>query len=119
MSSVKTVLIEMLSTFDAKSRLSAKQLKDQLHTCWPVPNSRVALDQLQKELRDEMKQSLEVVSCLKVISSLCVLEYKNIGLIFFTMLELYVYKLCLHNIIVLYFLPLVCTLFIRLCVNML
>ncbi len=61
MSSVKTVLIEMLSTFDAKSRLSAKQLKDQLHTCWPVPNSRVALDQLQKELRDEMKQSLEVV----------------------------------------------------------
>ena len=62
MSSVKTVLIEMLSTFDAKSRLSAKQLKEQLHTCWPVPNSRVALDQLRKELRDEMKQSLEVVS---------------------------------------------------------
>lgn len=62
MSSVKAVLIEMLSTFDAKSRLGAKQLKDQLHTCWPVPNSRVALDQLRKELRDEMKQSLEVVS---------------------------------------------------------
>ncbi len=61
MSSVKTVLIEMLSSFDAKSRLSAKQLKDQLHTCWPVPNSRVVLDQLRKELRDEMKQSLEVV----------------------------------------------------------
>ena len=51
----------MLSTFEAKSRMSAKQLKDQLHTCWPVPHSRVTLDQLKKELRDEMKQSLEVV----------------------------------------------------------
>ena len=62
MTSVKAILTEMLSTFEAKSRMSAKHLKDQLHACWPVPNSRVTMDQLKKELRDEMKQSLEVVS---------------------------------------------------------
>ena len=82
MSSVKTVLIEMLSTFDAKSRLSAKQLKEQLHTCWPVPNSRVALDQVRKELRDEMKQSLEVVSpntySLVHVHELCVCCSENL-----------------------------------------
>ena len=52
----------MLSTFDAKSRTSTKQLKEQLHQGWPVSNSAVAIEQLGKELRDEMKQSLEVVS---------------------------------------------------------
>jgi hypothetical protein len=61
MASIKTVIIEMLSTFDAKSRMSTKQLKEQLHQAWPVSNSSVALEQLGKELRDEMKQSLEVV----------------------------------------------------------
>ena len=61
MASIKTVLMEMLSTFDAKSRLSAKQLREQLHHCWPVSNSSIAIEQLGKELRDEMKQSLEVV----------------------------------------------------------
>ena len=61
MSSIKTVLMEMLSTFDAKSRMSAKQLREQLHQGWPVSNSSVAMEQLGKELRDEMKQSLEVV----------------------------------------------------------
>lgn len=64
MASIKTVLIEMLSTFDAKSRTGAKQLKEQLHQGWPVSNSAVAIEQLGKELRDEMKQSLEVVSGL-------------------------------------------------------
>ena len=62
MASIKTVLMEILSTFDAKSRTSAKQLRDQLHLGWPVSNSSVAVQQLGKELRDEMKQSLEVVS---------------------------------------------------------
>lgn len=62
MASIKTVLMEILSTFDAKSRTSAKQLRDQLHLGWPVSNSSVAMQQLGKELRDEMKQSLEVVS---------------------------------------------------------
>ena len=69
MTSVKAILTEMLSTFEAKSRMSAKQLKEQLHTCWPVPHSRVTLDQLKKELRDEMKQSLEVVSTLCMIQT--------------------------------------------------
>lgn len=62
MSSIKTVLLEMLSMFDAKSRLSGKQLREQLHNCWPASNSSIAMEQLGKELRDEMKQSLEVVS---------------------------------------------------------
>lgn len=61
MASIKTVLMEMLSTFDAKSRMSAKQLREQLHQGWPVSNSSVAMEQLGRELRDEMKQSLEVV----------------------------------------------------------
>ena len=61
MASIKTVLMEMLSTFDAKSRMSAKQLREQLHQGWPVSNSSVAIEQLGKELRDEMRQSLEVV----------------------------------------------------------
>lgn len=61
MTSIKNVLVEMLSTFDAKSRMSAKQLREQLHQCWPVSNSTTAIEQLGKELRDEMKQSLEVV----------------------------------------------------------
>ena len=62
MASIKTVIMEMLSSFDAKSRMSAKQLREQLHQGWPVSNSSVAIEQLGKELRDEMKQSLEVVS---------------------------------------------------------
>lgn len=61
MASIKTVLMEVLSTFDAKSRMSAKQLREQLHLGWPVSNSSVAMEQLGKELRDEMKQSLEMV----------------------------------------------------------
>ena len=61
MASIKTVLMEMLSTFDAKSRMGAKQLREQLHQGWPVSNSSVAMEQLGKELREEMRQSLEVV----------------------------------------------------------
>ena len=80
MTSVKAILTEMLSTFEAKSRLSAKHLKDQLHSCWPVPHSRVTLDQLKKELRDEMKQSLEVVSSSifsQVYNMICVGHFLN------------------------------------------
>jgi len=62
MSSVKNIVVEMLSTFESKSRLSAKQLREQLHQCWPVPNSASYVEQLGKELREEMKQALEVVS---------------------------------------------------------
>lgn len=65
MSSVKNVLVEMLSTFESKGRMSAKQLREQLHQCWPVSNSASAMEQLGKELREEMKQSLEVVSQLE------------------------------------------------------
>ncbi len=62
MTSIKTVLIEMLSTFEAKGKMGAKQLREQLHQAWPVPDSRAAIEQLRRELKDEMKQSLEVVS---------------------------------------------------------
>ena len=70
MASIKTVLMEMLSTFDAKSRMGAKQLREQLFQGWPVSNSSVAIEQLGKELRDEMKQSLEVVRDLDLLLSL-------------------------------------------------
>ena len=72
MMSIKTVLIEMLSSFEAKGRMGSKQLKEQLHQAWPVPDSRVALEQLRKELRDELRQSLEVVS---VLSSTRVMKF--------------------------------------------
>ena len=70
MSSVKNIVVEMLSTFESKSRLSAKQLREQLHQCWPVPNSASYVEQLGKELREEMKQALEVVSffCKDIIT---------------------------------------------------
>ena len=61
MTSIKTVLIEMLSTFEAKSKMGAKQLKEQLHMGWPVPSSQGYLEQLRKELKAEMRQQLEVV----------------------------------------------------------
>ena len=47
--------------FDSKSRTGTKQLREQLHQGWPVSNSSVALEQLGKDLREEMKQSLEMV----------------------------------------------------------
>ena len=61
MTSIKTVLIEMLSTFEAKGKMGAKQLKEQLHMGWPVPSSQGYLEQLRKELKAEMRQQLEVV----------------------------------------------------------
>ena len=51
MTSIKTVLIEMLSTFEAKGKMGAKQLKEQLHMGWPVPSSQGYLEQLRKELK--------------------------------------------------------------------
>ena len=63
MTSIKTVLIEMLSTFEAKGKMGAKQLKEQLHMGWPVPSSQGYLEQLRKELKAEMRQQLEVVRC--------------------------------------------------------
>ena len=47
--------------FEAKGKMSAKALKEQLHSGWPVPDSRMVLASLRKELLDEMRQSLEVV----------------------------------------------------------
>ena len=62
----------MLSTFEAKGKMGAKQLKEQLHLGWPVPDSRAALGQLRKDLQDEMRQSLEVVCvCVCVCVCLC------------------------------------------------
>ena len=61
MSSIKTVLIEMLSQFEAKGKLGAKVIREQLHSAWPVPGSRSAYDQLRKELLEQLKQELEVV----------------------------------------------------------
>ena len=61
MSSIKTVLIEMLSMFESKGKMGAKHLKDNLHSAWPVPDSRSALGQLRKELLAELYQSLDVV----------------------------------------------------------
>ena len=62
----------MLSSFEAKGKLGAKQLKDQLHTAWPVPNSRSALEHLRRELVGELKQSLEVVR----MASWCDIVYR-------------------------------------------
>ena len=61
MSSIKTVLIEMLSQFEAKGKLGAKVIREQLHSAWPVPGSRTAQDQLRRELLGQLKQELEVV----------------------------------------------------------
>ena len=61
MSSIKTVLIEMLSQFEAKGKLGAKVIREQLHSAWPVPGSRTAQEQLRRELLGQLKQELEVV----------------------------------------------------------
>lgn len=62
MSSIKAVLIEMLSQFEAKGKLGAKVIREQLHSAWPVSGSRTAHDQLRRELLGQLKQELEVVS---------------------------------------------------------
>ena len=75
MSSIKTVLIEMLSQFEAKGKLGAKVIREQLHSAWPVPGSRSSHDQLRRELLEQLKQDLEVVSSPSFFSSvnlLCV-----------------------------------------------
>ncbi|XP_019851063.1 PREDICTED: protein kinase C-binding protein 1-like isoform X2 [Amphimedon queenslandica] len=61
MSSIKTVVIEMLSIFESKGKSGAKQIKEHLHTAWPVPDSRSQLEKLKKELKEEMEKSMEVV----------------------------------------------------------
>ena len=76
MTSIKTVLIEMLSTFEAKGRMGAKQLKEQLHSAWPIPDSTVALAHLRKELVEEMKQSLEVVRSGECVC-VCVCDFPH------------------------------------------
>ena len=66
MSSIKTVVIEMLSIFESKGKAGAKQIKEHLHTAWPVPDSRSQLENLRATLKEEMKASLEVVSDLPI-----------------------------------------------------
>ena len=61
MSSIKTVVNEMLSIFESKGKMGAKQIKEQLHTAWPVPDSRSQLESLKRELQNEMRRSLELV----------------------------------------------------------
>jgi hypothetical protein len=61
MSSIKTVVIEMLSIFESKGKAGAKQIKDHLHSAWPVPDSRSQLEKLRSQLKQEMTTSLEVV----------------------------------------------------------
>lgn len=62
MSSIKAVVVEMLSIFESKGKAGAKQIKEHLHTAWPVPDSRSQLEKLRAELRQEMRQELELVS---------------------------------------------------------
>lgn len=62
MSSIKTVLMEMLSQFEAKGKMGAKVIREQLHTAWPVPGSRTIQEQLRKELLQQLNHELEVVS---------------------------------------------------------
>ena len=61
MSSLKSVVYEMLSMFEAKGKMGAKQIKEHLHSAWPVPDSRLALEKMRHELKQEMTQSLKVV----------------------------------------------------------
>ena len=51
----------MLAIFESKGKSGAKQIKEHLHSAWPVPDSRSQLEKLKKELKDEMAKSLEVV----------------------------------------------------------
>ena len=67
MSSIKTVINEMLSMFESKGKMGAKQIKDQLHTAWPVPDSRSQMELLKKELQNEMRRSLDLVGLNSVI----------------------------------------------------
>ena len=62
MSSIKTVLMEMLSQFEAKGKMGAKVIREQLHTAWPVPSSRTLQEQLRKEMLQQLNHELEVVS---------------------------------------------------------
>ena len=62
MSSIKTVLIEMLSQFEAKGKMGAKVIREQLHSAWPVPGSRSVHETLRRELLQQLKHELEVVS---------------------------------------------------------
>ena len=62
MSSIKTVLIEMLSQFEAKGKMGAKVIREQLHSAWPVPGSRSVQDTLSRELLQQLTHELEVVS---------------------------------------------------------
>lgn len=62
MSSIKTVLIEMLSQFEAKGKMGAKVIREQLHTAWPVPGSRTIQEQVRKEMLQQLNHELEVVS---------------------------------------------------------
>ena len=61
MASIKAVLIEMLSQFEAKGKLGAKVIREQLHSAWPVPASRSSQEQLRKELARQLKEQLELV----------------------------------------------------------
>ena len=61
MSSIKTVVNEMLGMFESKGKMGAKQIKEHLHSAWPVPDSRSQLEKLRAELHQEMRQSLEMV----------------------------------------------------------
>ena len=68
MSSIKTVINEMMSMFESKGKMGAKQIKEQLHTAWPVPDSRSQMEALKRELQAEMRRSLELVSKIMYIT---------------------------------------------------
>lgn len=65
MSSIKTVLMEMLSQFEAKGKMGAKVIREQLHSAWPVPGSRTLQEQLRKEMLQQLNHELEVVSVVE------------------------------------------------------
>ena len=62
MSPVENFFDDMLLTFMSKSCLGVKQLQEQLQQCWPVASSASCMQQLWKEIQQEMKQALEEVN---------------------------------------------------------
>ena len=88
--------------FESKGKMGAKQIKEQLHTAWPVPDSRSQMEALKRELQAEMRRSLELVSKIIVTCTVLVCEYLFCNLL---LLCMYMYggvnQVCLCLVVVL------------------